>query len=471
MKRFIKFLSVFTLIFVAMLLLTANTPKASANGDGSLVSNSIVLEDGCYLTKTWTHENYNLNCFNKIVVPQRGYITFSIDKPFLSDGDVGYFEFFLYNSSGEIIWAADSYKLTDSFSDYYEYNIGLNSGTYYMNIDPSFYIWYDDAPIVSTYGYSFTEADNWEIESNDDKASATSLKVNTYYNGVSGDESYDVPHCDYYSVYLTAGNDYKLEITNYSKLTSGYDTSVYMYDTLDDEKSLTYDFKTNTDKGYYDFSVTTTGTYYFKLQSTGWADNIVDYQIAVKKVPKKTLSAPTSLKAKSIKTTQITLTWKSISGAQKYTVYYSTNGKKWKSATTTANSITIKELKPGTNYSFKVKAISGKINSAYSSVLKTATKVKKVTISSLKSEKAKQIAVQWKTVTGASGYVVEYSTSKKFTSKTTKKVTVKNGSSKKTTLKKLKSGKKYYVRIKAYKTVNKKSVYGAYSSVKSIKVK
>ena len=59
----------------------------------------------------------------------------------------------------------------------------------------------------------------------------------------------------------------------------------------------------------------------------------------------------------------------------------------------------------------------------------------------------------------------------KITKKTTKKLTVKKAKSKKKTLKQLKSGKKYYIRIRAYKTVGKKTVYGAYSSVKTVKVK
>ncbi len=80
----------------------------------------------------------------------------------------------------------------------------------------------------------------------------------------------------------------------------------------------------------------------------------------------------------------------------------------------------------------------------------------------------KQFTASWKTVSGADGYIVEYSTSKKFTKKTTKTVKVKKGSSKKTTIKKLKKGSKYYVRVKAYTTVSKKTFYGAYS--KSIKV-
>ena len=77
----------------------------------------------------------------------------------------------------------------------------------------------------------------------------------------------------------------------------------------------------------------------------------------------------------------------------------------------------------------------------------------------------------WIKKTGASGYIVEYSTSKKFTKKTTTTISVKGGKTKETTLTGLKSGKKYYVRVKAYKVVNSKAVYGAVSDVKVIKVK
>ena len=98
-------------------------------------------------------------------------------------------------------------------------------------------------------------------------------------------------------------------------------------------------------------------------------------------------------------------------------------------------------------------------------------KLKKVKISSVKSSKKKTAVVTWKKVSDASGYIIEYSTSKKFTKKTTKTVKIKKGKTLKTTLKKLKSKKKYYIRIKAYKTVGKKTVYSSYSSVKSVKIK
>ena len=83
----------------------------------------------------------------------------------------------------------------------------------------------------------------------------------------------------------------------------------------------------------------------------------------------------------------------------------------------------------------------------------------------------KQLTATWKTVSGVTGYEVQYSTSKKFTKKTTKTVTIKKAKTKKTTIKKLSKGKKYFVRVRAYETVSGKKIYGAYSAVKNVKVK
>ena len=94
--------------------------------------------------------------------------------------------------------------------------------------------------------------------------------------------------------------------------------------------------------------------------------------------------------------------------------------------------------------------------------------LKKSTLSSLKAGK-KSATVSWKTITGSTGYQIQYSTNKNFSKSKIIKVT---GAGKKSaTLKKLTSKKTYYVRVRAYKTVNKKAVYGAWSSSKKIVVK
>jgi len=97
--------------------------------------------------------------------------------------------------------------------------------------------------------------------------------------------------------------------------------------------------------------------------------------------------------------------------------------------------------------------------------------VKKASVKSVKNKKSKQMTVTWKKVSGASGYELQYSTTKKFTKSKTKTVKVKKGTTTSKTIKKLKKGKKYYVRVRAYKTVKGKKYYGKYSAIKSVKIK
>ncbi len=101
-----------------------------------------------------------------------------------------------------------------------------------------------------------------------------------------------------------------------------------------------------------------------------------------------------------------------------------------------------------------------------STAVKAPAKVTKVT---LKPKKGK-LQAKWKKVTGANGYEICYSTSKKFKKK--KKLT-KSKSTKKTkiTIKKLKRGKRYFVRVRAYTLQDSKKVYGKWSKVKRVKIK
>lgn len=96
--------------------------------------------------------------------------------------------------------------------------------------------------------------------------------------------------------------------------------------------------------------------------------------------------------------------------------------------------------------------------------------VKKVALKKVKSTKKKTITVQWKKVSGVTGYQVQIGTNKKVT-KGKKTYTVKKAKTTKKTIKKLKRKKKYYVRARAYKTVKGKKYYGKWSGVKKVKVK
>ncbi|MCD7746703.1 MAG: leucine-rich repeat protein [Lachnospiraceae bacterium] len=107
-----------------------------------------------------------------------------------------------------------------------------------------------------------------------------------------------------------------------------------------------------------------------------------------------------------------------------------------------------------------------------STTITLTVKPKKMKISSVKSTASGVVKITWKKDSKASGYQLQCSSTKKFTAKTTTTGKCKKSKTK-LTLSNMSflKGKKVYVRIRAYKTVNGKKVYGAWSKVKSVTVK
>ena len=191
--------------------------------------------------------------------------------------------------------------------------------------------------------------------------------------------------------------------------------------------------------------------------------------VAQQTVAKLTLGKVSGLKAKKIKvakSSEITLAWIKVTGAKSYEVYQK-SGSKWKKIkTTSSTSYTVKKLKADKEYQFRVRAVVDGASGAYSSTLKVET-IPETTSLKLKAG-SKQLTASWSKVSDISGYEIQYSTSKKM--KSAKKVSAKK-SAKKTTIKKLTKGKKYYVRVRTYKTVNGKKIFSDWSKVKNVKVK
>ena len=102
----------------------------------------------------------------------------------------------------------------------------------------------------------------------------------------------------------------------------------------------------------------------------------------------------------------------------------------------------------------------------------TSARVQKPNKTSIKKSKAKKGSVEltWSKTKGVKGYEIQLATDKKF-KKNKKTVTIKKQKTTKTTVKKLKAKKKYYVRVRTYKIVNGKKVYSSWSKVKSVKTK
>ena len=99
---------------------------------------------------------------------------------------------------------------------------------------------------------------------------------------------------------------------------------------------------------------------------------------------------------------------------------------------------------------------------------KLDVRTKNIRLKSAKSKKAKQATIRWAKVKNVDGYVVEYST--KANMKSAKKKNVK-ASTISLTVKKLKKGKKYYVRVRGYKVIDGQKVYTQYSAKKAVKIK
>lgn len=92
----------------------------------------------------------------------------------------------------------------------------------------------------------------------------------------------------------------------------------------------------------------------------------------------------------------------------------------------------------------------------------------KAALKKLTVVKGKKLNVSWSKVANATGYEIQYSLKKDFKSGV-KKITIKNAASEKTTIKGLKKGKVYYVRIRAYTDAGAGKNYGDWSAVKKSK--
>lgn len=183
------------------------------------------------------------------------------------------------------------------------------------------------------------------------------------------------------------------------------------------------------------------------------------------------LDAPKSVKAVQKAAKIANVTWNKVSGARKYDVYRSnksTAGFK-KVKTVTTNSYTDNKATAGKTWYYKIVAVgtSATDTSAQSSAAKVS--MLKAPSVSVKSPKKGQAVVSWKKISGAAGYEV-YASAKKANGFKRKAVLTKANKISRT-VKKLKSGKKCFFKVRAYKKVNGKKVYGAYSNVRNVRIK
>lgn len=238
------------------------------------------------------------------------------------------------------------------------------------------------------------------------------------------------------------------------------------------------------DKGTVSLKGAGTAVITIKASAENYEDAELKVTVTVAAKPQPTATpvptvtpAPTETPAPQVQECTITL---------KKTTYSVIEGRKafkLNAKTDAGASLTYKSSKKAVatvdkNGKITVKAPGRAVITVTASAQGKQTKTCKITINVKPSVKlvsavkasAKSIQVTWKRNKKASGYQVVAATDKAF-KKNVKKVTVKSNKTLKATVKGLKSGKTYYVRIRSYKKVKGGNVYGNWTKTKTVKAK
>ena len=215
--------------------------------------------------------------------------------------------------------------------------------------------------------------------------------------------------------------------------------------------SYTLEWKNENSKGI--------GKYYVKvlLQGKYSGEKKLIYSI----VPPK----PQKLKAAAVSKSSVRLSWAASKGAEYYRVYKSTDGKNWsEAAKANETKVSVKGLKPGVKYQFRVKAYvtETKPSSTFSDVLKTQTLTAAPKLSKISSSKSKTVSVSWNAVTGAKNYIVYRSSNGRDWTR------VKKVASTSASFGGLSGGSRVYVRVQSVNQFDKK---GGVSAVKYVTVR
>ena len=223
------------------------------------------------------------------------------------------------------------------------------------------------------------------------------------------------------------------------------------------------------DTGYYITSIKANGTTLSKNSKT--AKFVVSGDTTISNTSKLVSGKVINLNLSKYSNGKATLKWSKAKNADGYQVQKYVSGK-WKTIKTikklSATSYTTGKLTVGKKAKYRVRTYGtyNKTKVYGEAAVKTLYRPKKQSITSLKGAK-KAFTVKVKKDSNATGYQIVYAKNKSF--KKSKKVTMKSSNtSKKVT--KLKKGK-YYVKVRSYKTIDGKRIYGAYSKVKTVKVK
>ncbi len=233
-------------------------------------------------------------------------------------------------------------------------------------------------------------------------------------------------------------------------------TNNYDYKMIDEVEDAT---------SYVDEDVKVGKKYYYIVRAVYEGGVVSEYSAAV---DGRALDKPAIVSVVSKSSKKLEITWKKVSGAEGYYIFRE-NGDSYDKIATIKSGSTVSYVdsvsKNNKNYSYKVQAYNtknGKTGVGSLSSAKSGRAVGKPTITSVLSKNDNTLTVTWKKVDGASGYVLQRSTSKDSGYK--KIATIKKGSTISYNDDTVKKNKTYYYRIQSYQDADGEKGYSGYGN-------
>ncbi|NBJ66858.1 fibronectin type III domain-containing protein [Adlercreutzia caecimuris] len=346
--------------------------------------------------------------------------------------------FRIYQEDGTKVYSSGMFYMPTTGRTYVNLTTYLNKGNYTIEVLQDYSV--NDGARYS-FALSFESANESFAEmnagTNNTFDTASAIRANTTYRGMIANNE----HHDVYRFSIPSKTNMRV-IFNSIDSTRAPKINIYDGNRV---KQYSWSYRTSLDGEVVEFSP---GTYYFEID--GYDPFLYSFQIA----------SPIPMAATSIKLSDSSYTYDGYAKTPDVAVAY--NG----SMLRNSRNYTV-------SYSANKNAGIGKVTvtgkGAYAGSVTKTFKIKpgRPSIKAVKGVK-KGFKATWakKSKAEATGYQVQYSTKKSMKGAKTKTV---KGTSK--TVKGLKAGKRYYVRVRAYKTVGKQKVYSSWSAKRAITTK
>lgn len=378
-----------------------------------------------------------------------------------ADGD---WDVYLYKYDGNGDYTQLEYKDVYVYDGSYTFSsLGLPAGTYFVKV-----YGYNSA---CGRQYSITPkcsyVSNWETEFNDEYTSADPLSMGVTRYGVC--RGYDR---DWYKFVLNAPSTVSVTFTH-TKASADGDWDVYLYKYKGDGEYDQLAYKdVYVSDGNYTFPTQglSAGTYFVKVYGYNSACGR-QYGVTVN----YSVGKPGKFRVSSRGSNSLKLAWNKPAGATGYQLQRKSGNRYKALATVKGTSYTHKSLTAGAGYTYRVRAyrtVGGKNYYSGWAYMTAYTKPATPNLTGLRATKSgHKIKATWKKVGGsASGYQIYWAKDKNF-KKVVSKTNVSGQKKTSYTGKNFTKGKRYYVKVRAYKTVNGNKIYGAWSKVRNVKAK